>query len=867
MSDSHPNSDQTPQPDREPEPSQAPWQPTGVPQHPQPVPQFPQGPQSAQPYGQPMAGAPTPRPQYQPYMPYPPQGPQTQQHPQAPQLGNPTDSIDRANPGKPRKHHKHRKPWTAKKTVILVIAILVVIALGIGAFFGAKALIKSHNREFAYGDYSNLPYDVDDPILNVDPDQSFSEPLRTDKDFSEVNIDGVERDALEAFDSNVTGSGIKVVGSDIAAVYADPALTTPIKAFILQEDDHLEISPYPTFGASGMEDWSKADDNGNPGKSDNIFPDGSKWALCDRYYIAVYVDENGNKRKRPKVTMFTVKDSEAPIESPATVTTTVSATGSLNIAWSPVEGATKYRVLLQKEQSAATNPDEYELSWLGETDKTTFDTASTDHAAVLAGRVYDNAQNGQFANLHVISDDDVRRNRKDVEEQDGNILGARVSDFTDADKGHAQIAVIAYKDDSTHSNVQWKDISGLLGQMPFAIAYTAWTEVRDKEGWGGFGLDSIAVTRHLPITMVDGSTVDIPVQYDPDKATTEPNAANPSATNVDLPYYAYGTRIGDEIQLIDHTGDWRTPVDQAINALYADGLPKGGMPKSFDYAKSAVDWNTFRDTPATTMPQTDLPVTGSTEYVKYVAANLLVGNRYIDVTQYSDDPMAPEVDDVVGEAVYQNPLIVRSYPSVQTRKVDGHTIIYVSYYTHDGDFDWRGEQAKMRAKAKEVASEVTHDGMSDRDKAQAINDWIVTHAQYDYESFKAVEAAGSNWGWATFDVGDRLWSSMGPEGVLVDGLGVCLSYASAFKMIADEAGLESVMMIGNIVGGSGHAWNKVKIDGDWLVVDPTWNDSTNDDPAKREKYFALKDTDPVLADHIQETDSLVDTSIQRYASK
>lgn len=57
-----------------------------------------------------------------------------------------------------------------------------------------------------------------------------------------------------------------------------------------------------------------------------------------------------------------------------------------------------------------------------------------------------------------------------------------------------------------------------------------------------------------------------------------------------------------------------------------------------------------------------------------------------------------------------------------------------------------------------------------------------------------------------------------------------MSYAYAFKGIADEAGLRSIVVLGNAYGddgqGGAHAWNLVKAsDGSWRTVDSTWNDN------------------------------------------
>lgn len=62
-------------------------------------------------------------------------------------------------------------------------------------------------------------------------------------------------------------------------------------------------------------------------------------------------------------------------------------------------------------------------------------------------------------------------------------------------------------------------------------------------------------------------------------------------------------------------------------------------------------------------------------------------------------------------------------------------------------------------------------------------------------------------------------------GALLKGKCVCAGYAAAFKLLADSAGLESIVVTGMLEGTMSHAWNKVKLDGTWEVVDSTNNDN------------------------------------------
>lgn len=61
---------------------------------------------------------------------------------------------------------------------------------------------------------------------------------------------------------------------------------------------------------------------------------------------------------------------------------------------------------------------------------------------------------------------------------------------------------------------------------------------------------------------------------------------------------------------------------------------------------------------------------------------------------------------------------------------------------------------------------------------------------------------------------------------------VCEGYAKAFQFLCRYAGLESIYAVGWSTSGSssgGHAWNLVKIDGNWYNVDTTWDDSNGSD--------------------------------------
>ena len=64
-------------------------------------------------------------------------------------------------------------------------------------------------------------------------------------------------------------------------------------------------------------------------------------------------------------------------------------------------------------------------------------------------------------------------------------------------------------------------------------------------------------------------------------------------------------------------------------------------------------------------------------------------------------------------------------------------------------------------------------------------------------------------------------------GILLNGYGVCESYAKAMSRLLDAVGIPNMYVVGDTSGGA-HAWNYVQMpDGKWYLLDSTWNDSTD----------------------------------------
>lgn len=115
-------------------------------------------------------------------------------------------------------------------------------------------------------------------------------------------------------------------------------------------------------------------------------------------------------------------------------------------------------------------------------------------------------------------------------------------------------------------------------------------------------------------------------------------------------------------------------------------------------------------------------------------------------------------------------------------------------------------------RCREVLADILTDGMSDYEKEKAIYQWVTRHVDYDYDHYNKLEGASIN--------------SSTPYNPLTEGKGICMGFASTFQLLADLAGLESIIVPGKAFNGrEDHAWNMIRLDGQWYCLDATWDES------------------------------------------
>jgi hypothetical protein len=93
-------------------------------------------------------------------------------------------------------------------------------------------------------------------------------------------------------------------------------------------------------------------------------------------------------------------------------------------------------------------------------------------------------------------------------------------------------------------------------------------------------------------------------------------------------------------------------------------------------------------------------------------------------------------------------------------------------------------------------------------------------------------------------------------GALVQKKSVCAGYAVAYQYLLQKLGIECLYVRGNCTSGGAHAWNIVKLEGQYYHVDVTWGDGSNTDARKHRaeisyNYFGLTDAEIRLSRSIK----------------
>lgn len=154
------------------------------------------------------------------------------------------------------------------------------------------------------------------------------------------------------------------------------------------------------------------------------------------------------------------------------------------------------------------------------------------------------------------------------------------------------------------------------------------------------------------------------------------------------------------------------------------------------------------------------------------------------------------------------------------------------------------KDAAIYARCQEILPLCVEEGMTDFRKESNLYCWLTQTYYGDYD--RSVNDPATPLGRE---------DNLNPYGLLVRGYGVCLAYATTFQLLMDLAGVECITVVGaSSSSSSDHAWNMVKLEGEWYCVDPTWDASYHGYLQGEELMASTHRYFNVTSDYMRETD-------------
>jgi hypothetical protein len=454
------------------------------------------------------------------------------------------------------------------------------------------------------------------------------------------------------------------------ALYSDAALSHKVPVHAVKQGSTLKIVP---SGASveaacggDHEGWTCDD------AIQQISAEGEHWGLGATYWLVRSHDEDGTQLRTPVVTKVLV-DRAGGLATPSFMISHDSE-GTATIAWAPVSGATEYRIVMSE-----ANPTTEHHTVVASTRESTWKAA------------YNEVGDGHVQNA------ELRFNTSYVEDAAPSTTPDSASVY--------QLCVVA-TDGTAFSGCKLTDAASSLGDLPYRSALNTqrkmWDEVVARDG----AITFKNIPTRVYYTALDGSLRSVP-------ATVK--AEEISADGTRLPVRGIGTKLG---YWIDGSGFTAKTAELFNRKSALDGGNVGNADTDSSVADEEPEGGETKDV------TTPYPVFGSSELVRFLARHMINHTEVVDVSDFLDDPGAPDLDDALQEAVTQNPYTMW----VERSRTRNGKVSFV--YTYSAK-EQAALQAKISAKVDKVVKSQIKSGMSDAQKVTVLNKWLRTHATYD----------------------------------------------------------------------------------------------------------------------------------------
>lgn len=195
--------------------------------------------------------------------------------------------------------------------------------------------------------------------------------------------------------------------------------------------------------------------------------------------------------------------------------------------------------------------------------------------------------------------------------------------------------------------------------------------------------------------------------------------------------------------------------------------------------------------------------------------------HYVGSTADIENIIQKAIDDAASRDQYIFGHLAERTIKYEYSSLDAKIKVHQTYLTNPAQEDVVNE------KVASILSTVDAESMSDFQKVKFVNDYIVKNTEYSTNTAASPHSAYA---------------------VIQENKGVCQGYALLALKMLQALGVETKYVVGEVYTG-GHAWNLVKVDGEWYHLDTTWNDPTPDRKnIVRYEYFLVND-DKLKLDH------------------
>ena len=694
-----------------------------------------------------------------------------------------------------------------------VIVIVLVAAIIGGTVWGSNYYKNQQKQELADNTYVSMG-ELADSIKRKYEQQTpygynYGEPIEGLKRSEEIRI------PLEFVPEDITEQGL----SELYQIYLDPELTQMIRAQYSFDEETMELVLAPSI----KEEYAKIYLYGLPlnvvkeyeSAGSKLFDKGLgfDWGNMGTLYLKQCIDEkDGEELKTPVVRIIT---QEGEIKDKLWLRAIVGEDGRPSFSWNAVEGADYYLLCkMEGYKNSYSNYDIYPIEC----------TTDTSWTAEMPIYDYDIKMNDDFRIYRYGEDDWKNESQIDFLKENGYAEGEIVYRPDDEKIGICVIAI--NKQGSSMSSNRIK-ISELASNLPYQ---TAACHEREK---GFQTIEPYQSVKELPlydyVIMCDGHVVSKLINYETENAQIIParyllwdeeNGEALGSKTVDtlvIPYTVEGTLFSGSVKIYEYEKE-NLENDIAYIEDREDKVRRKAGEKAplFTIGEGPEEsGNTSQKYSKKELNEVQSGgIFATCALSEYLATNMLEGAQLIDLSDFPEAKDMKLLQDALLEAYYQNPMILGIQSYYANSSGDRLRIEY------DDDASVQaGKQQEIQDKVKEVISQIIQDNMSDEEKELAINEYLCQTIEYDESALLSAE----NYDYMQVD--SEFNDSFTAYGALINGKCVCAGYAAAFKLLAEEAGLSSIVVTGMLDGTMSHAWNKVNINGEWQIIDVTNNDS------------------------------------------